>query len=111
MNFQVQALKKTQLRHFSLNLSGDSWAVQVVTAINSMLNYRYAASSLTSMKINVDLGTQQVVALSQGLRQSNVKSLVLSKLSCGPEGYEPIASLLKSLQHLSGRKCYSICLL
>ena len=98
--FTVQALKKTQLRHFSLNLSGE-WAAQVITAVNSMLNYRYAASSLSSMKINVDLGTQQVVALSQGLRQSNVKSLVLSKLSCGPEGYVPIASLVKSLHHLS----------
>lgn len=98
--FTVQALKKTQLRHFSLSLTGD-WAAQVITAVNSMLNYRYAASSLSSMKINVDLGTQQVMALSQGLRQSNVKSLVLSKLSCGPEGYLPIASLLKSLQHLS----------
>lgn len=73
-----------------------------MTAVNGMLNYRYAASSLTSMKISVDLGTQQVAALSQGLRQSNVKSLVLSKLSCAPEGYEHIASLLKSLHHLSG---------
>ena len=100
--FTVQALKKTQLRHFSLHLYGDTWTTQVIAAVNSMLNYRYAASSLTSMKINVDLGTQQVISLSQGLRQSNVKSLILSKLSCGPEGYQHIASLFKSLHHLSG---------
>ena len=100
--FTVQALKKTQLRHFSLHLVGDTWATKVITAVNNMLNYRYVAFSLTSIKISVDVGTQQVVALSQGLRQSNVKSLVLSKLSCEPEGYISIASLLKSLSHLSG---------
>lgn len=99
--FTVQALKKTQLRHFSLHLVGDTWAPKVVTAVNNMLNYRYVAFSLTSIKISVDVGTQQVVSLSQGLRQSNVKSLVLSKLSCEPEGYASIALLFKSLQHLS----------
>jgi hypothetical protein len=105
--FTVQALKKTQLRHFSLHLIGDTWATKVITAVNNTLNYRYVAFSLTSIKISVDVGTQQVVALSQGLRQSNVKSLVLSKLSCGPEGYVSIASLLKSLQHLSGISSFS----
>ena len=106
--FTVQALKKTQLRHFSLHLYGDTWASSVIAAVNNMLNYRYAASSLTSMKINVDLGTQQVIALAQGLRQSNVKSLVLSKLSCGTEGYKNIATMLKSLQHLSGKENFHI---
>ncbi len=100
--FTVQALKKIQLRHFSLHLVGDTWATKVITAVNNMLNYRYAASSLNSIKISVDLGTQEVVALSQGLHQLNVKSLVLPKLSCEPDGYVTIASLLKSLHHLSG---------
>ncbi len=52
---------------------------------------------------------QQVATFCQGLRQSsNIKSLVLPKLSCGPDGYVHIASLLKSIQHLSGNKKYSI---
>ena len=100
--FTVQALKKTQLRHFSLQLVGDTWSSKVITAVNNMLNYRYAASSLSSIKISVDLGTKQVVSLCQGLQQLNVKSLVLPKLSCEPEGYQSIASLLKSIHHLSG---------
>lgn len=107
--FTAQALKKTQLRHFNLHLVGDTWATKVITAVNNMLNYRYAASSLTSIKISVDSGTQQVVSLCKGLRHSNVKSLVLSKLSCEPGGYTNLANLLKSLQHLSGiHKLFSI---
>lgn len=99
--FTVQALKKTQLRHFSLHLIGDTWSEKVMSAVINMLNYRYAASSLTTIKISTDIGTEQVVALSKGLQRSNVKSLILSKLSCQPEGYKQIAQLLKSLQHLS----------
>ena len=99
--FTVQALKKTQLRHFSLHLVGDTWAAKVATAVNSMLNYRYAASSLTSIKISVDTDTQQIAALTKGLLHSNVKSLVLPKLSCDPSGYAKFADLFKSLHHLS----------
>lgn len=101
--FTVQALRKIQLRHFSLHLVGDTWATKVTTAVNNLLTYRDIASSLSSIKISVSVGTKDVVALSQGLRQSSVKSLALTKLSCEPEGYAAIASLVKSLEHLSGK--------
>ena len=66
--FTVQAQKKTHLRHFSLHLVGDTWAKKVITSVSNILNYRYNAFSLTSINISVDLGAQQVVALSKGLR-------------------------------------------
>lgn len=97
--FTVLALKKACLRHFSLHLVGDTWSAKVVGAINNMLNH---SRQLTSLKINVDMGTEQVVALCQGLRHSNVKSLVLPKLSCDPQGFAALSTLVKSLDHLSG---------
>lgn len=102
--FTVLALKKTRLRHFSLHLVGDTWSTKVVGAINNMLNHHQASRVLTSLKMNVDMGTEQVVALCQGLRQTNVKSLVLPKLSCDPHGFAALSTLLKNLDHLSGNK-------
>ena len=99
--FTAQALKKCQLRHFSLHVIGDTWSSTVISAVNGAL--RHTAPSLVTVNINVDLDGNHITPLCQGLRQlSNIKLVVLSKLSCGPDGFVPIASLLKNIQHLTG---------
>ena len=82
---------------------GDTWTAVVLDHVNRTLNYKLAAPSLVSISINVDLGNSHVANLCKGLRHCNkINSVVLSKLSCQPDGYANIAALLRSVLHLSG---------
>ncbi|XP_065567947.1 NACHT, LRR and PYD domains-containing protein 4-like isoform X2 [Artemia franciscana] len=89
-------INKPNLQTFTIRINGDNTSHSIVRALSQSLRSLSPTSSLSTLIFHIDLESRELDILCQALNFCcHITKLHLSKLSCGPAGYESLSRVVK----------------